>query len=176
MSRQNIEPPLQPFRTAQFSSPGTPAGSHGEVTQEGSARGAAPAGVRQDWGVIGLSQRLASFPMRATAVGRPRGTIWNSVMPSSPRQAFSARAIESGRREAGTQSCSSDVSQLLFFRVSERRLKTQSHFWLMQGFVSILMNVFFPYRNDKGVKVLSKVAHGLKGILSNQNKPGYSVC
>lgn len=41
MSGQNIEPPLQPFRTTQFSSLGTPAGSHGEVAQEGSARGAA---------------------------------------------------------------------------------------------------------------------------------------
>lgn len=30
----------------------------------------------QTWGVIGLSHRLACFPMWATAVGRPRGTIW----------------------------------------------------------------------------------------------------
>ncbi len=37
---------------------------------------AAPAGVHPDWGVIGLSHRLVCFPMWATAVGRPRGTIW----------------------------------------------------------------------------------------------------
>lgn len=36
----------------------------------------APAGVHPDWGVIGLSCCLACFPMWATAVGRPRGTIW----------------------------------------------------------------------------------------------------
>lgn len=30
----------------------------------------------QTRGVIGLSHRLACFPMWATAVGRPRGTIW----------------------------------------------------------------------------------------------------
>lgn len=36
----------------------------------------APAGVHPDWGVIGLSRRLACFPMWATAAGRPRDTIW----------------------------------------------------------------------------------------------------
>lgn len=36
----------------------------------------APAGVHPDWGVIGLSHRLACFPMWATAAWRPRGTIW----------------------------------------------------------------------------------------------------
>lgn len=39
-------------------------------------RRGAPAGVHPDWGVIGLSHRLACFPMWATAAGRPRGTIW----------------------------------------------------------------------------------------------------
>lgn len=43
-----------------------------------------PAGVPSVWGVIGLSRRLASFPMWATAVGRPGVQCGNSMRPSRP--------------------------------------------------------------------------------------------
>jgi len=66
----------------------------------------------QTWGVIGLSHRLARFPMWATAVGRPRGTNGNSMSLSRAEQAFTALAIETRDREPGTQSWSRDVSWL----------------------------------------------------------------
>lgn len=64
-----------------FSSLGIPAASPGEKSAGGlepepAQRHSAPAGVRPDWGVIGLSRRLVRFPMWATAVWRPGGTIW----------------------------------------------------------------------------------------------------
>lgn len=81
--QQNIAS-LQAFETTQFSSLGIPAGSHGGTSTGGlgpELQPGAPAGVRPDWGVIGLSHSLACFPMWATAAGRPRGTIWKQHDP-----------------------------------------------------------------------------------------------
>lgn len=94
-----MQPPLQPFRKHTIPLAGNSSkaltGEDPRRARPRSCSAEPPAGVQLNWAVIGLSQWLAGFPMCATAVGRPRGTIWNSVIPSSPGRPFTAVAIES---------------------------------------------------------------------------------
>lgn len=94
-----------------FSSLGIPAASPGEKSAGGlepepAQRHSAPAGVRPDWGVIGLSRCPARFPMWATAVWRPGGTIWKQRDVLQRRRSIQWGADPEKRRNKAGQGTS----------------------------------------------------------------------
>lgn len=136
---------------------------------------AAPAGVHPGWGVIGLSHRLACFPMWATAVGRPKGTIWKQHDTLQCRTGIHC----SGYRDQGPgtrntklkQRCLSALKRLPFGLLltvgSICGWKSEViEFWFKLFFINVLLN-------SKGneLESFSKVLH----IIVVTRAPGWTL-